>query len=428
MSRENYLKIPAQSAIMGIVLEKGILLQGDTSMTASYPMVHDRNQQKILEAIIQEDAISRADLSKRLGLTKATISSQVQGLLDLGLVEEIGSLATSKGRRPILLRFCGSCRRALAIDITPTDIRAMQANLLGQQCTLLQWDWDGKPDTLTALLKKLIQRALSEGLPFGTASPQGSSAPPLAGISLGIHGVVHEDRILFTPYYQLEGMPLKELLMQEFGLPIYLGNEANLSALGECTFSSGAASLINISIHSGIGLGIVMNGRLYLGDSGFAGEFGHTVVEPGGLPCPCGNLGCIEQYASIDAVLRNYNQLKDTRHSTIDDLVAGCQRQEGAALAAVADFVKYMAIGINNIVNIFNPQLVVLNSLLTAYLPDVVPRIQQQLKNPMSRGCTIVSSTLQDTATLLGGIAVCARQFLGIEDFRPVTSFYGKEP
>lgn len=388
-------------------------------MPASPPMVHDRNQQKILETIIQEGSISRAELSKRLGLTKATISSQVQGLLDLGLVEEIGSLATSKGRRPILLRFSGSCGRALAFDITPTDIRAMQANLLGQQCTLLQWDWNGDPHTLVALLKKMIRKALDGSLPFGTDSHLGKSALPLAGISLGIHGVVHEDQILFTPYYQLEGMPLKELLQQEFGLPVYLGNEANLSALGEFTFSSGASSLINISIHSGIGLGIVMDSRLYLGDSGFAGEFGHTIVEPGGLPCPCGNRGCIEQYASIDAVLRKYNQLKHTKHSTIDDLVAGCQRQEKAALASVSDFVQYMAIGINNIVNIFNPQLIVLNSLLTAYLPDVVPRIQQQLNNPMSRGCTIVSSTLQDTATLLGGIAVCARRFLGIEDFRP---------
>lgn len=384
-------------------------------------LIHDRNQQKILETIIRKNAISRADLAKELGLTKATISSQVQGLLELGLVEEIGSLATSKGRHPILLHFRGDCGRALAFDITPSGIHAMQANLLGQQCALVQREWTGDPNTLLPLLGSIIHEFSSRTSTADIPSAAGALLrnAPLTGISLGIHGVVYKDQILFTPYYQLEGLALREHLEQEFETPVYLDNEANLSALGERTFSFGSSSLINISIHSGIGLGIIMNDRLYTGAGGFAGEFGHTIVEPDGLACPCGNHGCIEQYASIDAVLRTYNRLKHTENASIDDLVADYQKQEASARAAVDDFVKYMAIGINNIVNIFNPQLIVLNSLLTAYLPDVVPRIQAKLKNAMSRDCAIVSSTLQDTATLLGGVALCARKFLGIEDFRP---------
>lgn len=412
------------------------------------PIPRDQNQKKILETIIQKGPISRASLSKELGLTKATISSQVQGLLDAGVVEEIGSLATSKGRHPILLQFRAGCGQALAFDLAPTAIRALRSNLLGQQCVLYQQDWDGSCDSLLPLLGRMIRQVLD--CPPQADTPQKTSGSrtmpgagngfaasgPLTGISLGIYGVVHESRILFTPYYHLEGLPLKELLEQEFDLPVYLENEANLSALGERTFSFGSSSLVNINVHAGIGLGIIMNDRLYTGSGGFAGEFGHTIVEPGGLPCPCGNRGCIEQYASLDAVLWKYNQQKEgatvsrgghpqtenlhSRHRFgLDELVADYRKQESAAVAAIDDFVAYMAIGLNNIVNIFNPQLIVLNSLITAYLPDVVPRIQERFQNAMSRECPIVSSTLQDTATLLGGIAVCARQYLGIEDFRP---------
>ena len=95
------------------------------------------------------------------------------------------------------------------------------------------------------------------------------------------------------------------------------------------------------------------------------------------------------------------------------------QKKEGAALLAIEDFVTYMAIGINNIVNIFNPQLIVINSSITAYLPDVTAQIYGKLANRMSRECKIVPSTLQDTATLLGGVCLCSRNYLGVEEFCP---------
>lgn len=176
---------------------------------------------------------------------------------------------------------------------------------------------------------------------------------------------------------------------------------------------------MNISVHSGIGIGIIIHGQLFTGADGSAGEFGHTIVEPEGLPCPCGNHGCLEQYASEAAILRKYHLLKHTSGSTIDDFIADYRRKESAAVLAMEDFVTYMAIGINNIANIFNPQLIVLNSTITSYLPDVTEQMNRRISSRMSRKCRIVPSALQDTATLLGGVALCSRNYLGITDFCP---------
>lgn len=379
-------------------------------MAANQELIQDINYHKILETIIRNDSISRADLSKELGLTKATIGSQVQKLLSEGLVEEIGSSKTTKGRRPIMLRFRGPAAHVLSFDIGPDQINLLLCDLLGQHCHFRQLTWNQDRETLLPLLCQIIDGIL--------ANPR-QEDQKLIGICLGIHGVVRENEILFTPYYNLEHAPLKDALEQRFSLPVFIENEANLSALGEKTFSHRAENLVNISVHSGVGLGIIMDGRLYTGAGGFAGEFGHTIVEPGGRPCPCGNQGCIEQYASETAILRKYNQLKNTENSTMDDLVRDYQKREGAALFAIDDFITYMAIGINNIVNIFNPQLIVINSAITSYLPNVTGQIYERLTNRMSRECRILPSTLQDTATLLGGVCLCSKNYLGIEEFCP---------
>lgn len=376
----------------------------------SQELIRDMNYHKVLETIINEGSLSRADLSKKLGLTKATISSQVQSLLDDGLICEIGSLETSKGRPPIMLTFQEDCGHVISIDIGINTINLLLSNLLGRKCYSRQYTWNGDDTVLMDLLVLAIRDILT--------SPR-AKQQKIIGICLAIHGVVDNNEIMFTPYYELEHIPFQKHLEALFSIPVFLENEANLSALGEKTFSFGEKNLINISVHSGIGLGFIMDGNLYTGANGFAGEFGHTIVVPDGRPCPCGNKGCIEQYASEAAVLRKYNQLKNTKGYTIDDLVRDYLRQEGAAFFAVSDFTRYMALGINNIVNIFNPQLIVINSSLTSFLPDVIGKIRSLLSNRMSQQCEIVPSLLQDTATLLGGVYLCSKHFLAIENFNP---------
>jgi len=376
----------------------------------SQEIIKDMNYHNVLERIISEGYISRADLAKKLGLTKATISSLVQELLDENLILEVGALETSKGRRPIQLTFHASYGYVISADIRLNSINFLLSDMIGRHCYLRQYGWDGSKERLLDLLHTGISHMRAN-------APDTEKG--LIGICLAIHGTVFESQVIFTPYYDLDGLNLQESLHKAFQAPVYLENEANLAALGERTFSFQSSNMLNINVHSGIGLGVIVNDQLYVGKNGFAGEFGHTIVNPAGIPCPCGNQGCIEQYASEKAILKKYNHLKNDGSYTADQLIAAYHHEESEAITVMKDFIQYISIGINNAINIFNPDFIVINSIFTSQISGLIHKIKKQLKNRMAGNCTIVPSTLQDTASLLGGVYVCSKSYLKINELSP---------
>ncbi len=374
-------------------------------LTGSKELIRDINSHLVLETIVNNGPVSRADLSKMLGLTKATISSLVQLLIEEGLVIEIGSAQTEKGRKPILLDLNQREGHVISLDLGVDTITVLTCDLRGTHCRLRQYPNNAKEQGILQLLVEIIRKTLDE-LPPVTCG--------IAGISIGLHGVVHENQAVFTPYYSLGGVDLTARLQEIFDIPVFMENEANLSVLGERTFSFNYPNMINISVHSGIGLGILIDDKLYTGKNGYAGEFGHTIVVPKGRPCPCGNLGCIEQYASERAILRDLS-LKKGRRISLEEFIRLYNLQDIEALAAIEDFILYMGIAINNILNTFNPDAIVINSSFTIYLKGITERLYASLQNRMDKYCTLLPSGLQDTAILLGGACVVIKHFLGIE-------------
>ena len=378
-------------------------------VTGSKELIRDINSHLVLEAIVNYGPISRAELSKRLGLTKATISAIVQVLLDGQLIIEIGSKATDKGRKPILLELNRLAGSVLSLDISVDYLTLLVCDLKGTHCRLKQRPNASSGAAMLPLIKSLIQETIQE---------LEDSAYGVIGISVGIHGVVHNNEVIFTPYYSLEDIRLADELTNCFHVPVYVENEANLSVLGERSFYFHYPNIINISVHSGIGLGILIDDKLYTGSNGYAGEFGHTIIIPDGRPCPCGNQGCIEQYASERALLLDFAQKKNRRRISIDEFMDYYRQGDRDAQATIADFVKYMGIGINNILNTLNPDLIVINSSFTMHIPSLPQMLQDSLKNRMDKYCRILPSGLQDTAILLGGACVVIQDFLGIKTLR----------
>lgn len=375
---------------------------------SSQEMIRDNNRRLVLEYMINHPPISRADLAKQLTLTKATISNIVQDLLDQHLIREIGSARTSMGRKPILLEFCKKCGSVLAIDVRPGQIRTLVSDLKGEDCKVKEYPFFPQ-DQLFELISKII----SENLQKYQDSPYG-----IVGISIGIYGVVQKNKVLFTPYYPLPRENLGELLEEKFHLPILIENEANLSVLGESAFHHRYQNMIYLNVHDGIGMGILVNEQLYKGKDGYAGELGHTILFPDGKPCPCGNRGCLEQYASEKAILEEYSLRTGKEKVSVEEFLRDYQAKVPQALEMMDLFVKYMFIGINNLINTFNTDLIVLNSCFSNYIPDINQRIIQCLARHQNRNCKILPSTLQDISCLMGGVRVCAENFLGIRHLK----------
>ena len=375
---------------------------------ANQEMIRDNNRRQVLEYIVNNPPISRAALAKELHLTKATISNIVQELMDQNLVAEIGSAQTALGRKPILLEFRKKCGYVFSIDVHPRQIITLTADLKGEDCHLKEYPFR-EEDSLLELLRGIMK----EAIPRCKDAPYG-----IVGVSIGIYGVVRDNEIIFTPYYPLPEPYLGKILAGEFGIPVHVENESNLSVLGESAFHYNYKNMIHLNIHDGVGMGILIDEQLYKGRDGYAGEFGHTILFPDGKPCPCGNNGCFELYASERAILKEYAARTHQDTVTIDSFLRAYQDRNADALEMMDLFVKYMSIGINNIINTFNIDLIVLNSSFSNYIPDINKRIVAYLASHQNRDCRIIPSRLQDTSGLMGGIRLCAERFLDIKHLK----------
>ena len=180
-------------------------------------------------------------------------------------------------------------------------------------------------------------------------------------------------------------------------------------------------NIASISVHSGVGLGLFINGDLYTGFSGYAGEIGHTIVDVDGRDCPCGNKGCLEQYLSEKALLKEFKEATNLDYVDFDMLSSMYKLANKDAIAIFQKFVKYMTVCINNILNLYNPDIVIINSSFTHHFPELTKDIEHSLNSRLNDVLHIYPSKLHHTSILLGGVSVAVKDFLDINDLRFVS-------
>ena len=378
-------------------------------VTGSKELIRDINSTLVLEAIINQSTISRANIAKELGLTKATISAIVDNLIKKDFILEVGSDNTKLGRKPILLSINKNAGYIISIDIGVNEITAIQSNLTGQKLMLLAEKTPKNNDEVKNTLVGIINQIKQSVNP----SPYG-----LVGIALGIHGVVKNNKVFFTPYYNLDEVDLASYIEGYFKTKVFLENEANLSVLGESMFLTEYKNIANISVHSGVGLGLLIDGNLYTGFSGYAGEIGHTIVESNGKTCPCGNHGCLEQYVSEQALLAEFKWIKGLEYADFETLSSMYQEGNKDATYIFQKFIKYMTICVNNILNAYNPDVVIINSSFTHNFPELIGEIKQSLNSRLNSVLHIYPSRLNNSSILLGGVSIVVRDFFGINNLK----------
>jgi len=387
-------------------------------ITGSKELIRDINSTLVLETIIGKGPISRANIAKELGLTKATVSAIVQALIDRGLIWEIGSDDTSFGRKPILLQYRAEAGCAICIDVGVQTLSAIRTDLAGGKSHLIQCETPQEPEAILQAIIELVRQLMTTEAGQQNVSESSDASDQLrhglVGIALGIHGAVKENKVVFAPYYELTELDLAERLENEFGVPVLLENEANLSVQGENSFVYDYPVLANISVHTGVGLGLIVDHELYTGYNGNAGEIGHTIVEMDGRPCPCGNRGCLEQYVSERVLLQEFADRKGLSEVDMDEFFEYYRKKDEDAKDIVEKFVRYMAVCVNNVLNSFNPDTVVINSLFVVNSPALIGRIESALSSRINHYVKIVPSGLQDMSILLGGICIVVRNFLGV--------------
>ncbi|MCQ6275646.1 ROK family transcriptional regulator [Bacillus sp. V3B] len=368
------------------------------------------NRSIILETIIKHGMISRADLAKITGLNKTTISVQVADLLEEELIVETQQEHHTIGRRPIMLSINHEAAYVLGIDLDYKQIHYTLADLQGNPVQSLTVntkieDYNEMVHLLIKQIKKFQNKCIN-------------SRYGLVNVMIGIHGTVNKDEIIFfIPKYQWRNKNLIADLRKKLDLDIHIENNANLSAFAEKVYKYHEShNLINIILTSGIGAGIMINGEIHRGFHGYAGEMGHMIVSRGGKPCKCGNDGCWELYASEKSLLKQLSIMLNQQNITRDDVQKLLELEDSMTIEQLEDFTISISIGLNNIINLYNPETIVINSEILTMLPHAVEKIQSHLHSSVSQYSEIVLSELGNSACTMGACALAIQYFLEVPE------------
>jgi predicted NBD/HSP70 family sugar kinase len=330
---------------------------------------------------------SRVQLARALELSKASVSGGVTTLLDLGLIREIGK-QSSNGRGP----------RQMLLEVEPRARIVLGAQIGDERCTVVATDvYANIEDRTTVPLRGMAPADAVAAIRIGVETLRRRISIPILGLGVGVPGVADATgrQVHLSLGHHWANVPLANELETALGLPVQLANRAKVAALGEhwSRADAGTHSLVYIHMGTGIVAGIVLDGVLLFGRDGLAGEIGHTTVLPDGPPCDCGNRGCLQTLASTSAILREVRTRAQTpatlalvqriNQSSVPEgleLVSQAAR-EGDSLAAqvLNEAAIYLGIAIANLVNLYNPQAVVLGGPIICTADGVLPTITREI-------------------------------------------------
>jgi len=265
--------------------------------TGDQSLIKNMNRRIILETMIEEGSISRIQLAKLTGLNKTTITSQISELLKDEIVVETRQDKSTGGRKPILLSMNHTAGYAIGIEMDVDCIWFLLTDLAGN---IQIRHSEGVRGLSLEETSEVLIKNIKQLIEFAPHSRYG-----IVGIGIGVHGIVNSNQqIVFATHSNWRNVNLREKLMEIFKVPIYIDNNTNLCAFAEKTFFVDDSNMLCLTISSGIGLGIIIDNKVYRGFNGFAGEIGHMIIHEEGRPCSCGNRGCWERYASEKAFLK----------------------------------------------------------------------------------------------------------------------------
>ena len=349
------------------------------------------NRLVILRCVRHEGPISRVALQEKTRLSWGTISASTRELLDSGILTEIGAVTTDMGRHPVELDLNRADNYVLGLQLGSALVRSALMDIKGSVVAEMDVPVNaaGTSAELVGCLTDAANRLLRQhGVRRGSLMGIGVAVPGAVDFSTGIS--------LYAPQHpNWKNVALKDQFERTFRVPCYVDHSFNCFALSEQLFGlgKGLQDYICVLIGTGVAAGIVLGGEVYRGANGLAGEFGHTCIEENGLLCACGNRGCIEAYISgpaLAAAAAREMKAEGARIPpangwsgvTAEGLFLAAQQGNPVALSVFSRMGTVLGIGISNLINIFNPQSVILGGFVCQasefFLPSCMEAVQKK--------------------------------------------------
>jgi len=378
-------------------------------------LIRDVNRSMILETIEKEGPISRADISRLTKISSPTVSLVVEHFLKKGIVKERGIGESSGGRKPTLVEINPNGGFVIGIDLGGTNIKLVLMNLGGKIVKKV------KGPTINSSSKNKILNRL-KGLIRSVIDESDADRDLILGMGIGVSGVTDESgRVSFAPALGWEDMPVKDLLKEEFKIPVAVENDVNAAALGEKLFGIGKTveNFVFVAIGTGVGAGIIINGGLYKGFANAAGEVGYFVMGDKYLKDYRKGFGCFESLISGPAIaakaanqMQSYNSgstgisFRQGKNITAKDVFEAAKRKDKVALKIVEEVSKYLAMGLGNISALLNPEMIVLGGGISKQEDILLKPLRQMMAKITPIPPKIVISSLGDDTGVIGAAAL----------------------
>ena len=384
---------------------------------ATSETARDINRRIVLNLIRKHQPVSRADLSRRSGLQRSTVSSITEQLIQERWITEGATGHLPRGRKPTFLHLNGGRAGIIGIDLRPLSTTIALGGLDNQFLTQETFATDRDPQKFTAELCGRLHELMA-------------SQPDIhyEGIGVALPGRVdsHTQRLLFAPNLGWRDVDMKTPLELATGLPVEVENDANVCALGElwsAQYAEEMNDMLAVAVTEGVGVGMVINRQLVRGPNGIAGEFGHVVFDENGPPCNCGNKGCWEVFASNSAAVRFYQD--STPRSavpksilpspTFDDILQLEKRGDRLAGAALDRMARHLGAGIAMLVMGIAPEVVMIFGEVTEAWHRVGPIVDRIVKEriPMSSKTKVLPTNASELPRLHGTISLVLQKHFG---------------
>lgn len=389
------------------------------------------NRHLTLDVIRTHEPISRPEIARLTGLSTATVTNIVARLQKDRLVEEVGLGESTGGRKPGLLQLARNSRLAIAVDLAATELMVALTNVKGEilrRC---------KREIVTdiALMVPRMLDAIQEVM----TCPEAGRAT-IVGVGITAPGLIDQATGTVIKSVRLDWyhVPLKSILQRHFEVPVFVGKDTTTAILGEQWYGAArhANNLIYVWVGTGIAVGILLDGRVYAGATGMAGEFGHTSIEWNGARCKCGNEGCLEGLASLEAIATKAasralseedavtrEKLASETRARVDARVdpfavldAACTG-DTRACEIVREAGRYLGVGIANLINLFNPERIVIGGQIRPkdkeFIDTAIEVAKSRVLPEPGSSVTITVSDFGQDAGLIGAAALVWREVLG---------------
>jgi len=395
-------------------------------------LIKDLNRILVLKTILNYEPVSRTKIAKLTELSLSTISHIVASLIKRGVVQEIGEEKSNGGRRPIMLKLNPEVGLVIGIKIGLDGIVAALVNLKGAVLYKITRPVpinQGEKDVIESIanvIRSLIKEAYVD---FSR----------IIGCGIGISGLVDSKRgiLLRSPILSWEKIQFGKLLRREFNIPIFVDKDVNALALGEkrCGAARGISNFVCITVGTGIGAGIVVDGKIYHGNLGEAGELGHTIIDKNGPLCYCGKYGCLETLASYRFIVEQAKNALAHGKKTLINKLLGSNDPNSLSVSTVLqaahegdqvarDIFKRagenLGIGISNLIGIVDPEAILMGGRGIEAGELILSPMRKAIKenSPLRRDIKVLFPELGEDGWIIGAAELVLKEIFKVPIFK----------